>query len=119
MKKRLIAAILLAVLPTIGHADASADQDRTARGETCINAGRLDRIRRIDDQTVILRSSPSKRYRVTLKAPCRELRFHRPVTLNGGTCIHRGDRLVVHRPEGFKQYCVIDSIEFIPPDGAS
>jgi hypothetical protein len=80
--------------------------------------------RRVDDQSIMVRTSPSKRFLVTFMGPCRETRHRHGMSIsrNHGTCLSRGDRITFrgfggYEPVGFA--CVVASVQRVGAEQAA
>ena len=92
-----------------------ADPAPRARS-SCAFVKQINNFKEIDDYSAIIESSPSRRFKVTFYNNCREMRraiFAR-VEARPGICLSQGDKIVVGR-HGFRERCIIKSIEQLPP----
>jgi hypothetical protein len=112
MKKLLIASALLALFAAPVGAVETEDQSKKA---TCAWARQIDTFKIIDDKTVILQQSPSKRYLATLSNRCHDLRFSMRIAVDSfSSCLRRGDALIVRSPGSIATRCYIDDIVLLP-----
>lgn len=103
------ALIALAAAPAI-----ATETDKPDREPSCAWANQLDSFSLIDDKTIVLKQSASKRFKVTLTNSCRDLRFEERIAVKSATsCLSRGDTLLVHAPGGFVIRCHIADVEFL------
>ena len=83
---------------------------------SCAFVSQIDNFKEIDDYSAIISTSPNRRYKVTFFNSCREMRWaiFARVEARPGICLSKGDAIIVGR-HGFRDRCVIDSIEALPP----
>ncbi len=113
MRQILIASALVA-LATAPAIATETDKDKQDRGPRCAWANQLDSFSLIDDKTIILKQSASKRFKVKLTNSCRDLRFEERIAVKSATsCLSRGDTLLVRAPGGFTVRCHIADVEFL------
>jgi hypothetical protein len=95
---------------------ALADNDPPRRS-SCAHVRSIDNFQEIDDYTAIIQTSPSRRFKVTFHNRCRELKwaFYARVEARPGICLRPGDKIVVGRHRGFRDHCIVRSVEALPP----
>jgi Family of unknown function (DUF6491) len=121
MRKPLCALLSLASLLAISGsalADRPAEDDR-ARDKprsSCAFVSQINNFKEVDDRTVIIETSPNRRYRVTFFDRCREMRWaiFARVESRPGVCLSKGDVLVFGRGD-ISERCMIESVEALPP----
>lgn len=114
-------ACLAAVAATALTASVPAfadDTSQTRPRSRCAFVRTIDNFKDVDDYTAIIEASPSRRFLVTFFNSCRELKWalFARIEARPGICLGVGDKIVVGR-HGFRDRCVIRSIEPLPPRG--
>lgn len=110
----VLAAVAAAGLSVPATAEPSAVPQRTP----CAFVSQIYNFKDIDDHTAIVWTSPRRGYKVTFFNSCREMKWalFARVEARPGICLSRGDKIVVGR-HGFRDHCIIDKIEALPPKG--
>ncbi len=119
---KLAAFVVLAILwPCMAMAE-EAKPVEPAPANSCVVVRTIHGWTSIDQQTISLRTSPQKSYKVTFYGPCREANWGFAARVeNFGMCLRAGDVLIFKvgspwgRRGGFEERCVIKSIEALAP----
>lgn len=115
MFRALGAAFAVAATAAAFIAPATADSPPRARS-TCAFVSQIYDFKAIDDYTAIIRTSPSRSFKVTFANSCREMKWalFARVEARPGVCLTAGDKIVVGR-NGFFDHCFIRTVEALPP----
>ena len=103
------------VATAVAIAPALADTPPPAR-TPCAFVDQVYDFKAIDDYTAIIRTSPSRTFKLTFVNSCRELKWalFARVEARPGICLSPGDKIIVGR-NGFFDRCFIRTIEALPP----
>jgi hypothetical protein len=106
-------AVALAASAVVGP--AVADSPPRARS-ACAFVSQIYDFKAIDDYTAIIRTSPSRSFKVTFANSCREMKWalFARVEARPGVCLTAGDKIIVGR-NGFFDRCFIRTVEALPP----
>ena len=134
VKLRKQISVLTLCLLGVGTAlaDAPAPTTNADDAHRCVVVRTISGWSRVDDRTLIMRTSPQKKYKVTFFSPCREANWAYSARVdNFGMCLRPGDILVFqvgaqsfgprwsnpfNTPRGgFEERCAVKSIELLPP----
>jgi hypothetical protein len=121
MKRPLTAAIAI-FLPALSAAAPTVDEP--TKPSSCAMVKSIDSWKDIDVSTVILITSPSRRYRVTFTAPCPDVKRGILALIQrspgAGVCLSPGDSIVFARQSpvsrqnfDYDERCVIKTISAI------
>jgi hypothetical protein len=114
MRNLIVASTLAALLTGPVAAVESSDKGEPQK-PTCAWARYIDSFKMIDERTVILEQSPSRRYKATLANRCRDLKFEWRIAVKShDSCLRPGDALIVQSPGDFKTRCYIKDIVLLP-----
>ena len=110
-----IAALGIAGALALSAAPALADDAKPDEG--CAFTDRLTSWQDVDNNTIIIKMGVTHRYKVTFINDCREMRnaLTARVETRPGICLSAGDRVIFGQQHGFKNICVIQSVEKLPP----
>jgi len=113
----LLSALAVTALATSLPAAADDGPNQPRKRSSCAFVRSIYNFQQVDDYTVILQTSPSRRFLVRFANSCRELKwaFQVRVESNPGVCLRPGDKLIVGR-HGFRERCWIKSIEPLERD---
>lgn len=116
MTKRFLIAAVLALTGSAGLAAVAQADDPPKH--PCIFVNDIDDYQDVDDRTMIISTSPSKRFKVTFANRCDQMRFstRARIVSHPGICLAQGDRLEFGRRDGFRDVCWITEIEQLPPE---
>ena len=120
---RLLPATIAVLLPALSVAAPTAGQ--SAKPSSCAVVQTIDSWKDADELTVILETSPRRRYKVTFTAPCPDVKRGFLALIqrlpSAGTCLSPGDSIVFarrvpvsHRKFGFDERCAIKTIAALP-----
>jgi len=126
VRKSLLPALLSGVSIALGLS-ATAAADETPASSSCARTQSIYDWTPVDTSTIIVRTSPSRGYKVTFAGPCYHMKWSvlarvdtRPTTM--AVCLARGDVILFgrgpRRPDNsFEQEerCVVNSVEAIEP----
>ena len=113
----------IALVCAVGVASAPLAADQATPPASCVRTQSIDDWRALEDGSIVVRTSPSKSFKVTFTAPCRHLKWSvlaRVDTRPTGAlaCLTRGDVILFGRGprrsnDTFEQEerCVVKSIE--------
>lgn len=121
--KRLLTAAIALFLPVLAAAAPTVDDP--TKPSPCAKVQSIDSWKDIDLSTVILQTSPRRRYRVTFTAPCPDVKRGILALIQrspgAGMCLSSGDSIVFARqspvsPQNFDydERCVIKTITAMP-----
>ncbi len=111
-------SLTVAGVLALGTFSALADEAKPDQG--CAFTDRVRGWEYVDNQTAVIEVGVS-RYKVTFVGDCRESRdaFFAKLETHPGICVSPGDRIVFGQRHGIQDICVIQSIEKLPPRGAT
>ena len=124
MRRLASVSIFAACLGVAGGASAAGDQAPRPHSP-CAIVKSIDNWKAVDETTVIVQTSPRRRYKITFTAPCREMKWttfarveRRP---GAGVCLAPGDAIMFGRktlfplfpphPNETEERCVIRAID--------
>lgn len=127
MNRRLIAAVAF-VFPTLSVAAATVNDPVTP--STCAVVRTIDSWTDVDESTVILETSPRRRYKVTFIAACPDVKRGGVALIqrspSAGVCLSPGDSIIFARksppgPQNFDydERCIIKTIAALPVEAAN
>ncbi len=112
LKFAALAGAVLVLSGPIVHAPVAAES------EPCARPRQIDGFRYVDDKTVILEAGPGRKFKVTFRNTCRDLKFATSIGVDGPTsaCLRSGDALVLSRDGVIPERCIISTIESVKAD---
>ena len=89
---------------------------RAAGDATCAHVRHINNFRHVDATTAIFEAGPSRQFKVTFKAQCRDLKWAFAVRVEArpGACLKPGDVVVVSRDGVIPERCFVKSVEALP-----
>ena len=108
------AGLTTALLALAGGPAVSSLQ--AAQPQTCAHVNQINGFRYVDGATAIFETGPSRKYKVTFKSQCRDLKWASAVRVESrpGVCLRAGDVVVVSRDGVIPERCFVKAVEPIP-----
>jgi hypothetical protein len=117
MKKLLLTGVLMTLLAGPAVSVESGEEAAPNSEYRCAWGRYIDNFKLVDDKTAILTQGVSRKYQVTFLNSCRDLRFVERVGIDAtGSCLEKGDALIVRGAGGIKTRCVITDIVSLPKE---
>lgn len=107
---------LLATGLTCLVAGSSAPPLQASGDPTCAHVRHINNFRHVDATTAIFEAGPGRKYKITFKAQCRDLKWAFAVRVEAGpgACLKPGDAIVVSRDGVIPERCFVKSVEALP-----
>lgn len=88
--------------------------------DNCLRVASINDFDAIDDRTAVFREGVSRRFKVTFFGICPALDFATAIKVEsrGMMCLSTGDSISFIGPDIIHPDCVIDAIEYLPPEPA-
>jgi hypothetical protein len=98
----------------------AADNQPASKGRPCALVRSIDNYKPIDDRTVIIETSPNKKYLVKFANSCREMKWASFARIESrpGICLSPGDIIVFGDDRRFADRCWISSVTRLPAQDA-
>ena len=112
---KTLTPILIGVVTVAVFSGPVISSENATPSRPCAFVREIDNFKRIDDRSVIIETSPSRRFKVTFFNTCRELKWAWSIRIEArpGICLTPGDVLVVGR-DRFPERCMVQTVEALP-----
>lgn len=109
--------IAMGVAGVLALAAVAAFADDAKPANSCAFTDRLTSWQDVDKSTAIIKMGVTHRYKVTFINDCREMRYalSAKVETRPGLCLSAGDKIIFGQQHGFRNICVIQSVEELAP----